>query len=270
MTLTFGIGPLARPLRGAFNVDLSGAPAHLLYLHELPQRVRGRFNGQTVVDSQRVRALHESNMRPVWYFPAQDVRPDVLEPSDHHTHCPFKGDASYWSVRVGDRVAENAAWYYPQPLPGAPDGLADLVAFYFDRLDEWYEEDERLTTPPRDPFHRVDTRSTSRHVQVTAGGETVADSSRAVALFETGLPARYYLPPADVDSALLTPSQTTSVCPYKGVASYVSVRTPDGGTLADAGWVYQEPFGEALQVRGYLSFLGDGIEITVDGAPYQG
>jgi uncharacterized protein (DUF427 family) len=268
MTLTFGIGPLARPPHGAFNVDLSDAPAHLLYLHEIPKRVRGVLAGETVVDSRRVRTLHESNLLPMWYFPAEDVRADLLVPSDHHTHCPFKGDASYWSVRVGDRLVENAAWFYPEPRPEAPP-LAGLIAFYFDRLDEWYEEDERLTASPRDPFHRVDSRATSRHVQVTVADEVVADSTRTVALFETGLPTRYYLPPADVNEALLAPSQTTSVCPYKGVASYVSVRGASG-TVTDAGWVYQEPLGEALQVRGYLSFLGDGVQVTVDGEPYPG
>lgn len=120
---------------------------------------------------------------------------------------------------------------------------------------------------PRDPFHRVDTHRTSRHVVVRAGGETVADTTRAVALFETGLGVRYYLPAEDVRIELLTPSETTSVCPYKGTAGYRTL-TVGGQTLADAAWCYAVPFAEASEVAGYLAFDDDdddgtGIEIDV-------
>lgn len=269
MSLTLGTGPLAKPRRGELNVDLSAAPAHLLYLHEVPKRVRGKLAGEVVVDSRRTRLLHETGLLPVWYFPLDDLRADLLVPTEHRTTCPFKGEARYWTVRVGDREAENAVWSYPDPLPGAP-GLGGLAAVYFDRLDEWYEEEERLLGPPRDPFHRVDTRASSRHVTVRLGGEVVADSTRPVAVFETGVPTRYYLPAADVTESMLLPSQTTTVCPYKGIASYVSVRGSDGRTVEDAAWQYREPLGEALQVAGYLSFAGDELEITVDGEPYPG
>ena len=266
MSLTVGNGPLANPLRGQLNVDFSG-PAHLLYLHDVPKRVRGVLAGQTVVDSNRVRMLHETGLLPVWYFPMEDVRADLILPTHHVTTCPFKGEAVYWTVKVGDRVAENAIWSYPNPLPGAPP-LSGLVAFYLDRMDEWYEEDEPVVGHPRDPFHRVDTRASSRHIVVRLGDDLVADSTRSVALFETGLPTRYYLPAADVTDTLLVPSQTTSYCPYKGTATYVGVRGSDGTVIDDAAWQYREPLGEALQVAGYLSFYpGKGLDITVDAQP---
>src|SRR3712207_73616 len=117
---------------------------------------------------------------------------DLLEPTDHHTHCPIKGEASYYSVRVGDRVAENAAWHYPEPIEGAP-ALAGYISFYFDALDEWLEEDDVVFGHPRDPYHRIDVRETSRHVRISLEGETLAESTRALVLFETGLPPRWYL-----------------------------------------------------------------------------
>ncbi|GDY33759.1 hypothetical protein GTS_53920 [Gandjariella thermophila] len=266
MSLTLGNGPLAKPPRGSLNFDLgAAAPAHVLYLHEVPQRIRGRFAGQTVVDTRRAMLLHETGLLPQWYVPLEDVRQDLIERTDHTTHCPFKGDASYWTLRVGDRVAGNTIWGYENPKPECPP-LAGLVAFYFDRLDAWFEEDEPVLGHPRDPFHRVDVRRTSRHVVVRAGGQTVADSRRALALFETGLPTRYYLPASDVRMAALRSSTTTTVCPYKGVATYHDVCVGDT-VYPDAAWSYHEPLAEARAVGGLLSFLGEGIEVTVDGEP---
>ncbi len=120
--------------------------------------------------------LHESGLQPVYYFPPEDVRADVLEPSDKHTHCPKKGDASYYTIRVGDRVVENGAWYYPDPLPDAPPLLKGLIAFYFDRMDRWLEEDEEIGVHPRDPYHRIDILRTDRHVRVSLDGELLAES----------------------------------------------------------------------------------------------
>jgi uncharacterized protein (DUF427 family) len=264
MSLTLGNGPLAKPTRGSLNFDLAGAaPAHVLYLHEVPQRVRGRFAGETVVDTRRAMLLHETGLLPQWYVPLADVRQDLIERTDRTTHCPFKGDASYWTLRVGDRAAENAIWGYEHPKPDCPP-LTGLVAFYFDRLDAWFEEDEPVSGHPRDPFHRVDARRTSRHVVVRAGGKVVAESRRPVALFETGLPTRYYLPTADVRLAALRSSTTTSVCPYKGVATYHDVHAGDA-VYRDAVFSYHEPLAEALPVAGLVSFLGRGVEVTVDG-----
>ncbi|MDP9396933.1 MAG: DUF427 domain-containing protein [Actinomycetota bacterium] len=265
MSLTLGTGPFAKPLRGALNFDLGAAPKHVLYLHELDQRIRGTLGGETVVDTWRARLLHETGLLPQWYLPLADVRPDSLVPSDTTTYCPYKGDASYYSLRVGDRLVEDAVWHYRDPLPGAPP-LGDLVAFYLDRVDAWYEEDERLLGHPRDPFHRVDTRASSRHVVVQVAGQTVADTTRPVGVFETGLPVRWYLPPDDIEEKYLEATTSESICPYKGRADYCSVRV--GGTLVeDAAWCYAEPLREAEQVENYLSFFPERVSITVDGEP---
>lgn len=263
MGLTVGDAPFGRRGSGAFNFDTSVLQPHTLYLEDYPKRVRGELEGETVVDSRRVKLLHETGILPVYYFPEEDVRRDLLVESDHTTHCPFKGDASYHSVRVGTRVAENAVWSYPDPLE-AFTPLAGYAAIYWGSLDRWFEEDEEVFVHPRDPYTRVEVLDSSRNVRVRAGGEVVAETGRPRLLFETGLPVRYYVPEEDVRTELLAPSETRTQCPYKGTASYRSVVT-DGGRVEDAAFLYPEPLPEAGKVAGHLCFLGEGVEVEVDG-----
>ena len=263
MALTKGTGPFGEQSNGTFNFDTSVLKAHTLYLEDCPKRVRAVFNGETIVDSRSVKILHETGHLPVYYFPEEDINQDLLEPSDHLTHCPFKGDASYRSVRVGDRVAENAVWSYPEPLESAPP-LAGYAAFYWHKMDKWLEEDEEVFVHPRDPYHRVDVLDSSRHVRVLVNGEAVAETTRPKLLFETGLPTRYYIPPEDVREELLVPSDTNTQCPYKGVASYWSVDA-GGGRVEDLVWSYQEPIPEAGKIRGHLCFFNERVDLEVDG-----
>lgn len=263
MTLTRGRGPFGRNPAGVFNFTRSG-PAHVLFLDPSPKRVRAVFGEETVADSREAKLLHETGSSPVWYLPLDDVRLDLMVPTDHHTHCPFKGDASYWSVQVGDRTVDNVAWSYPEPLASAPP-IAGHIAFYHDRVDAWFEEDEKVIGHPRDPYHRIDVREGSSHVRVRVGGELVADTRRPKLLFETGLPVRYYLADADVRGELLEPAATTTICPYKGVATYESA-TIGGTTYSDVAWTYREPLTDAVRVAGHRSFMGDGVEVEVDGA----
>ena len=98
MSLTIGTGPFGPHNSGAFNFDTGALKEHTLYLQESPKRVRATFGGETVVDSRRAKLLHETGHLPVYYFPEEDVRTDLLAESDRTTHSPFKGDASYRSV----------------------------------------------------------------------------------------------------------------------------------------------------------------------------
>jgi len=204
------IGPLASP---SFTSGLR------FRWEDSRRRVRVIFNGVTVADSKRVMLLHEAGHLPVFYFPMEDVRMDVMEETEHSTHSPLKGDASYWTIRVGDRVAENAAWSYLHPLPEGPE-IKGYMAFYWDQMDAWYEEDEQVFAHARDPYKRVDVLPSSRHVRVVLGGVTIADTHQPRLLIETGLPTRYYIPEQDVRLELLEPTETTTRCPYKGQASY--------------------------------------------------
>ena len=161
------------------------------------RRVRVFFGGEAVADSSNTLYLFETGHLPVYYFPRDDVRFDLLETTSHHTHCPYKGDALYYTVVAGGRRYENAVWAYPEPIDSVPE-LRDYVAFYWDQADAWYEEDDEVFVHARDPYHRVDVLNSSRHVQVLVNGVLVAESRRPRLLFETGLPVRYYLPKLDV------------------------------------------------------------------------
>lgn len=263
MTLTIGTGPFGDQGEKAFNFEVHAPRDHVLYFEDSPRRVRVVFGGETVADSRRVKLLHEAGLLPVYYFPEEDVRMDLLEATDHTTHCPFKGDASYWSVRVGESVAENAVWGYPEPLESSPP-LAGYVAFYWDAMDHWYEEDEEVFVHARDPYHRVDVLESSRHVKVSANGEVVAETDRPKILFETGLPPRYYIPPEDVREEALVGSEKTTMCPYKGTASYYSVEA--GGERADdLVWYYPEPIAAVQKIRDHLCFFNEKVDLEVDG-----
>lgn len=261
MSLTFGSGPLASNPTGQFNFSLDAAPRHRLLFEDFPRRMRALVGGQHVLDSSRGMLLHESNIKPVYYAPVEDFVEDLLVPSDHTTHCPFKGDASYWSLKVGDREIENAVWYYPEPLAEAP-WLGGYAALYWEKADLWLQEDEPVHGYLRDPYHRVDVMESSRRVTVKVNGTTVAESDRPKMVFETGLPPRPYLLRSDVLPGVLEPSDTKTWCSYKGEATYWHVRTPDG-LAADAAWSYETPLPETGKAIGHLSFAGDDVEVEV-------
>lgn len=119
MGLMYGTGPFSRSPAGEFN--FSPPPAgSVLYLEPTPKRVRVVVEGETIADSRHAFLLQESGLQPIYYFPPDDVRLDLFEPTDHHTHCPKKGDASYYTIRVGERVVKNGAWYYPSRSSALP------------------------------------------------------------------------------------------------------------------------------------------------------
>ncbi len=231
-----------------------------------PKRVRVVFNGRTVADSERVLLLRETGHTPVYYFPHDDVRTELMRPTERRTFCPFKGEASYRTVEVGGRAAENAVWSYEDPIPEAA-AIRGHLAFYWDRMDAWFEEDEEVVVHPRDPHVRIDVRQSFRPVRVVLGGETVAESHRTRFLYETGLPTRYYLPPEDVRLDLLEPSETRTGCPYKGWARYWSARV-GGRLIKDVAWSYPEPLTDAIPVKGMICFFTERVDaIVVGGAP---
>jgi uncharacterized protein (DUF427 family) len=263
MGLMTGTGPLGKQPAGTFNFE-PPPPGRTLYLEPTPKRLRVEVGGVTIADSRRAMMLHESGQQPIYYFPPQDVRADVLEDSERHTHCPKKGDASYYTIRAGGEVVKDGAWYYPHPLPGAPP-IKDLIAFYFTRMGRWLEEGEQIGVHPRDPYHRVDVLATDRHIRISLDGTLLAETDRALALFESNLPARWYLPIEDV-RAELAPSDTVTRCPYKGTASYYSVKLEGGKDLV---WYYEQPLDEVGRIKGLACFFNEKVDIELDGELQQ-
>ncbi len=227
--------------------------------------VRATLGGETVADSKHARLMIESPGEVDYYFPLSDVRTDLLEPSDHSERSGYRGIRKFWHVRVGDQVAENAAWTY-ESKENRPD-FSNYVAFRWQAMDHWYEEDEEVFYHPRNPYHRVDTIKSSRHVEVYFDDVKVADTLRPYLLFETNLPTRYYIPMEDVRTEFLRPTDLQTACPYKGFASYYDV-TVKGDTFENVVWRYPDPVPEAPKLKGTVAFWAEKdkrIRIVVDG-----
>jgi uncharacterized protein (DUF427 family) len=257
MSLSLGTGPFGQAPAGAFNFDIDGAaPPHRIYFADFLPRVRAVVAGKTVLDTTRGRLLYETGIMPRLYAPLEDFDPAVLARTDHTTHCPFKGDASYWSLMVNGTSRENAVWAYESPI-GEAAWLHGYASLYHEQADEWWVEDELALGHLRDPFHRIDVLPSSRPVLISAGSEVFADTDRAVLLFETGLPPRAYVPRADV-RVPIEPGDKRTIWPYKGEARFWNV-----GGVADAAWSYEFPRPEATGIARHLAFDPERVDVQV-------
>jgi uncharacterized protein (DUF427 family) len=191
------------------------------------------------------------------------VRTDLFEKSAHSETDPRLGERTYDSIVVGAKQAVDAVFRYPKPIADGPD-LSEYVSFVWDAVDAWFEEDEQILRHARDPYKRVDVLHSSRHLRVLVNGVVVADTQRPMLLFETGLPVRYYLPKLDVRLDLLTPTATTSRCPYKGEAIYWSLDA-NGEHLDDIVWSYPSPIPELPKIENLLAFYNEKVDIEIDG-----
>ncbi|MFD4356027.1 DUF427 domain-containing protein [Nocardia sp. NPDC058518] len=223
------------------------------------KRVRVYLRGKLVADTVRPLLVWEIPYYPTYYVPLTDVHAD-LDPNGITEHSPSRGEATGYDVAVEGLRADGAALrYLDSPLSELKDAVRlDIAAF------DWFEEDEQIFVHPRDPYSRVDILGSSRNVRVEIDGVTVADSQSPRILFETGLPARYYLPLTDVRMDLLTPSDTHTSCPYKGTADYWNVRVDDT-EHSDIVWIYRTPLPESQKVAGLACFYNEKVDIYLDG-----
>jgi uncharacterized protein (DUF427 family) len=227
------------------------------------KRIRVERGHELIADTTRAILVWEPRrVVPSYAVPERDLRV-ALTPAEStpapggilHPGIPFAAhSAEGEAVSVG--AAEAAGFRLRDP------DVEGYVALDFEAFDAWYEEDEPIVGHPRDPFHRVDTRRSSRHVRIERNGELLAETSRAVLLFETNLPVRFYLPREDV-VASVEPSARKTYCPYKGEASYYTV-----GGVRDIAWSYEPddllPDGPAA-IGGLVAFFDERIDMVLDG-----
>jgi uncharacterized protein (DUF427 family) len=226
-----------------------------------PKRVRTYLGGELIADTKRLKLVWEAPYYPSYYFPREDVRMELLTPNGHTQHWPSRGDARKFTVKAGDREVVDAAWQYPE---SPVEELRDLIRFDWDAMDGWFEEDEEVFVHPHDPYKRIDILHSSRHVEVEVNGVKIADTHRPTLLFETSLPARYYMPKLDVRMDLLTPTDTVTGCAYKGFAKYWSVDA-GGKTFKDLAWSYKTPFPENAKIAGLVAFYNERADFILDG-----
>jgi uncharacterized protein (DUF427 family) len=246
------------------------------------RRVRATVDGAPLLDSTRARLVWEPRrVVPQYAVPREDVSAAVEEAStdavaDHPgVRLPEVTDRPVLDPRVPFGVHSTPG----RPVTLRPEGSARAVAGFepddealagyvvvdFRGPDRWLEEDEEIFSHPRDPFHDIAIRRTSRRVQVSLDGVLLADTRRAVMLFETLLPPRYYIPADDIVVGL-EPSSRVTACPYKGVATY---RSPvvDGRVVEDLAWCYEKPLDACAAVAGHLAFFDEKVDVVLDGVP---
>ncbi len=226
-----------------------------------PRWVRVRAGDVWVADSRRAQLLawYGPGMLPTYCFPADDVRTDLLSPASRDV----ENMAIAHDLAVGDQMLAEAAQLFVEPPPplSAVDGH---WSFTWDGRVSWFEEALQIYVHARDTSKRVDVVPSERHVRVELAGELIAESRRPHALFETTLPTRWYLPVDDVQWDLLEPSDTVTMCPYKGTARYWSVRA--GGRLhPDLVWSYPDPVVECPRIAGLVSFFNEKVDLVIDG-----
>ena len=224
------------------------------------KRMRAYLGGVAVADTIRPVLVWEKPYYPTYYFPAQDVRDDLLTADGNTHHSDSRGDGRTFDVTTnGEKAASAALRYEDSPI----EELRGLIRFEWDAMDAWFEEDEEVFTHPRDPYTRIDILASSRHVRVEVEGVTVAVSSSPRLLFETGLPVRYYLPKPHVRMDLLVPSDTVTHCPYKGRAEHWSVRLGDE-VRSDLAWSYPAPLPDSAKIAGLVAFYNEKVDLYVD------
>lgn len=260
MSLTIGRAPFSpddRPPMTDPSAD------RVLVFDDAGPRIRVVLGDRVVADTESARLLHETGTMLSYYVPREDVDHETLERSDATAHDELKGPAQIWTARAGGKEAVDAVRAWTDP-PDAVSAMADYLTFEFGAF-EFYAEDEHIGPHPRDPYHRIDVRRSSRHVRVQVAGELVAESTRPRIMYESSLPPRYYLPRADVRGDLLTSSTLRTQCPYKGTASYWHVDLA-GDRHENVFWSYEKPRRDAADVEGRLSFVQghDDLELEVE------
>jgi uncharacterized protein (DUF427 family) len=210
------------------------------------KRIRAYLGGEVVADTTRPLLVWEKPYYPTYYFPADDVRAELLT---------AEGSDETFTVTAGGKAVTGAA---------RRDAQLDAIRLEWRAMDAWFEEDEEVFVHARDPYTRIDALPSSRHVRVEVDGVTIAESASPILLFETGLPARHYLPKTHVRMDLLTPTDTTSRCPYKGEAEYWSLTAGDT-SVSDIAWSYPTPLPESQRIAGLICFYPDKVDLYVDG-----
>ena len=227
------------------------APNGRVAVEPVAKRIRVRFGGEVVADTEHALLLLERDHLPVYYLPLADIKGEFLEAVDTTSVCPWKGTARYRDIVVGDRRAANAVWSYPEEHAEALD-LSAYAAFYWDRVDEVRGGRAGIGASARPVRPR-------RRAAVVAPRDGDSRRHRAGRLarhadrVRDGKPPRYYFPRSEDAVDSLTASETVSASPYLGVARHLALRAAVG-VGEDVAWFYPEPTVEAGGIADLVSF----------------
>lgn len=196
----------------------------IVFVEPHRRRVQALQAGRIVIDTERALLVHREGSPLSFAFPVDDV---------------------------GDLPR--------RPEPEAPG----YVVVPWDAVDTWIEEGRALVHYPPNPYHRVDCRPTRRRLRVEVAGQSLVDTDDTVIVFETSLAPRLYVDPKYVRTDLLSVTDTSSYCNYKGVATYWAAVIGDT-VVPDVGWSYADPLPESYPIRGFLSFEGPDVVLDAE------
>ena len=259
MGLAWQQGPLATGAIGRFLVPDPLPGADCCIAEPLRRRMRVQF-GEAGSPTARTSCCCTSLATTRWptsrsaHIPGACWNPASTPPSTV-TSARQPGTPS----GPGRSSTPRSAWQHTE-LPDYAGDLKGRVAFAWRAMDAFYEEDERIVGHAADPYHRIDIRQTSRHLVVRHGDQVIADTSRPLALYESGFAPRWYVPRDDVNESVLTAVEGQTFCPYKGVCSYYDV-----DDAHRAAWSYLDAWPEVGHVAGFISFEPDKVEVSLDG-----
>jgi len=225
----------------------------LPHIEPTSKRIRVLFGSEFIVDTTSAKLVWTHKWYPHYFFKVEDV------PEKYLTKSLKSSENELYDLAVGDRKVEAAVTKYVQ------GDLAGLVSFDFGSVDGWFEEAEQFFEHPKDPYKRVDTIQSTRHVRVEFNGVEVANTKAPRLLYETMLHVRTYIPITDCRLDLLVPSDRTTKCPYKGIANYYHICLPDGTTSENSVWWYRTTEAESFQIKGFLAFYDEKLDVFVDG-----
>jgi uncharacterized protein (DUF427 family) len=258
MGLSWQQGPLAPGAVGRFLTP-APLPERLLYVEPLRRRMRVRFAGEWIAESENVFLLFEPGHYPVAYFPETDIASNTLQIAEHTSQHRDLGRTAWYTVQAGGQTAQRGAWEHVD-LPAHASDLQGRIAFAWPSMEAFYEEDERIVGHAADSYHRIDIRQTSRHLVVSHRDRIVADTKRPLALYESGFAPRWYVPRTDVDESAVTLVERETFCPYKGVCNYYDI-----GDARLAVWSYITAYPEVGRISNFLSFEPDIVSVKLDG-----
>ena len=258
MGLSWQQGPLSPGAIGRFLVP-EPMPKRLLYAEPLRRRMRVRFGGTWIADSEHVLLLFEPGRYPVAYFPETDISPDTLERTEYTTRHHDLGLTSWYTAKAGEHSAVRGAWQHIE-LPNYASEFQGRVAFAWPAMEAFYEEDERIVGHAADSYHRIDIRQSSRSLSVRHGDRIIADTKRPLVLYESGFAPRWYVLRADIDASALTAVEHQTFCPYKGVCNYYDI-----GDARLAAWFYREAYPGVGRISDLVSFEPEMVSVQLDG-----
>ncbi|KAI4205499.1 MAG: hypothetical protein LQ346_001453 [Caloplaca aetnensis] len=223
-------------------------------IERTPRRVRVLFDKTWIVDTTYAHHVWEHAYYPQYYVDSSSIDPGSI------TNKEPVGDGNLASLAMLQGPAKSTG----RILVFEQGQLAGLTRLEFAAMDAWYEEDTPIYVHPKDPYKRIDILPSSRNLTVKVHNVVVAESIMNLCLFETGLRPRYYMPKTAIKWQYTAPSETTTLCPYKGEAEYYHLIV-DGKEIKDAIWWYRYPTQESIQIAGMACFYNEKVEVFVDG-----